>query len=773
LEQREIQILLSYITDPRAKAVIESTFSELGSGFKTSQEAAAALDAELNQVVAKLARVGDPRMRAAGLEGVASLRQVGQAALEAAQETGTLNTEFAMQRQQVRQLGSDVDNLDKKVRTSTVSIRNFGGAMRYALIGAGLQRIGTALTRTSQNVIGLATSYARGQPEEAAAKRWADQMKRIEESQVRIGRALSTQLLPFLKQAADLMQSAADFAEKHPEAVKAVAALTIGGAITGKILTAVAAPFYLGASGLRVFGGLGGAAAAGGTTGGIGAALAGAVPVLGAVTLSVLAAIGAKGLYEKLKQPEQPGGFGGMLKEAGKGAITIGGMVGVGVGALLDKLGILDDGASTAAKLTNWLVKSIDDLGESADQTAPKIAKVLDPEAIQAYIDYRKADARAEQEYSAERSDIVTKTAQERNAIEARFGAERTKLTADFARAAAQALEEFNFDQARQARDFAQSESQTEADYYAERTEALKGYQQDVRRAEEDHQREMQKLRAEHEQRIEDLVASRDALGIVREMRSYERQRTQAEKEHTVEMQRMKADAADRLRQMESQFTRERARRLAEFEQKQADQKEDFDRQQEQQLEAYKVRLAEIEGEQREELQKLQQKGADQLRELDSQYREERQRRRNAFIDQLRDLDVFQGQMKTAYETYYADLSRQFEDFVANLEALGPEAVGSKQAGGYVQSGLWRLHAGEFVLNPQTTRRAERFVGGRLTQGALIGSLAQAGGGISIGNITLPGTNLNEQQLNRFMQDKFPLYLKNAFDRALGVKIHL
>ena len=302
----------------------------------------------------------------------------------------------------------------------------------------------------------------------------------------------------------------------------------------------------------------------------------------------------------------------------------------------------------------------------------------------------------------------------------------------------------------------------------------MKDYHVSVQRAEEDFQRQMRQLRAEHEGRLEDLIASRDVLGLRREMRSYERERSQATEEHAVEMSRMKADAADRLREMETQFAREKQRRMADYQQRLADQQEDFTRQQEQQKAAFQQRLAELETEKRKELQELKQKHAEQLRELDRQYAQEKQRRYRAFVEQLRDLDLFTGRLKQSWDKFYADMEAKLRDFIAKAEGMEPTTTTTttpKQAGGYASFGRYTLgEAGrEFVLSAPTTRKAERFVGGGLTQGGLIGALA-GGGGLVIENlaITLPGTNMDEKQLSRFMQDKFPGYMAEALGKARG-----
>jgi hypothetical protein len=49
--------------------------------------------------------------------------------------------------------------------------------------------------------------------------------------------------------------------------------------------------------------------------------------------------------------------------------------------------------------------------------------------------------------------------------------------------------------------------------------------------------------------------------------------------------------------------------------------------------------------------------------------------------------------------------------------------IGGRQAGGYTQDGLYRLHGGEFVMNRGTAGRAEGLLGGTLSQGNIVNAL--------------------------------------------------
>jgi hypothetical protein len=220
---------------------------------------------------------------------------------------------------------------------------------------------------------------------------------------------------------------------------------------------------------------------------------------------------------------------------------------------------------------------------------------------------------------------------------------------------------------------------------------------------------------------------------------------------------------------MEAQFAQEKARRLADYTQKQADQQEDFNRQRDQQKQEFQARLAAITKQAQDELAKLKAKNVADLRALDTQYASEKAKRLAAYVQQLADLDVFTGKMKAAWAAYYAAEEVKAKAFFANINAMTPGATPGRAGGGYVDAGLYRLHSGEYVLNPATTRQAERFAGGgQLTQG---GVLAAMGGG---GMMFSPVININGLGIKdlpgfrRLLHDELPGELANALQRAKG-----
>ena len=123
---------------------------------------------------------------------------------------------------------------------------------------------------------------------ESTSRRWNKAMQDIQQSQINVGRVAAQQILPYLEKAADLAEKIAQYAEDHPDVVKA--ALGIGGSLVviGGLVGAV------GQIGLFI-GGIGQIAAALGAVGGAGmtttlATLAGTLGPL-AIALAGLTAL--------------------------------------------------------------------------------------------------------------------------------------------------------------------------------------------------------------------------------------------------------------------------------------------------------------------------------------------------------------------------------------------------------------------------------------------------------------------------------------------------
>jgi len=776
LEQREISILLSFTSDPQTRAAIEAAFKSLDGGLKTTEQAVERLNVEFTELAAQIAKVQDPAKRAAGFEGLQSLRQSVTAEIKASKEAGALNMGFVEQRERVRQATDQLRKYNDGLTETTKSAGGMGKAMSMAMLGFGLQMTGRQLQGMSASFFGMASNFAENADAgNKTAERWLAATERINDAQMRIGATLATAVQPYLEQLADLAEKAANFAEEHPEVVKAIAGLAAGTFAAGAAMMAIGLPMNIAATGMQLGGmmGIGGAAAGAAGAGGAGIGAA-AVPVIAGLVVSVLAYMGASWIFDKIKQPGQES----LTQEAGKSSLMISGIFSVGLGKLTDTLGLTDGAAEQAARGAQKMVNAFDRIGEAAPEAGKAIEQAFDKEkwasAVNAFIDYRKAEADAEREYSERRSEIVRDYAEQRSEIEARYEQQRTQIMQNYARTRARAEQDFRRQQDQAAAEFARAEREAYADYQQQRTEAVSSYNQQIEDLESAHRERLRKMAEDHESRVEELVAARDALGLVAEQRRYRREKAEENRSYQEERRQARQDLRNRLAEMDAEYQAEKSSRAAEFARKQQESQEEFDLQQQRRKEDYQRQLSELEASHRQQQQEAQQHYQQQLTQLSKNYQEEKRRRQQAFNQQLIDLGVHTGKVKQEWDRFYADMETKLRQFIDRANSMGNDAgAGSRAFGGYAGFGLYRLGDApgggpggkEFVMNAATTRQAERFIGGGLTQAGLLGALA-GGGSISIGAINLPQTTMSEGQLTRYMRDKFPGLLADALEKA-------
>ncbi|HSW62706.1 MAG TPA: hypothetical protein VLH56_05265, partial [Dissulfurispiraceae bacterium] len=367
------------------------------------------------------------------------------------------------------------------------------------------------------------------------------------------------------------------------------------------------------------------------------------------------------------------------------------------------------------------LAQSLGLLSNTADNTVVPTA-VLD-----AYIDYQKRQSDAVEQYERQRTETVEQYARERAQLEADYGKERSKMMRDFGLSQAEAAEDFGRSQVRKAAEAARSENEAESGYYERRSRMLEDYHIDLQRMEEDHQRRMQQRQMAHNDRVADLVDQRDALGLWREMRDHERERKAAEEDYSITVGRKDEDLARRLAEMEADFAAQRQKRTEERQRRAAEEAADFAYRMQKERERFEERIAEFDAQHVEQLKQMEGQKRERLGALSRQHTEELRKMRDAFGQQLIMLDSALGSETRRRAEYYAYWQKQFEAYAKNITGIMDSAFrasttgvkGGRASGGYVSSGVWRLHDDEYVLTAQTTRMLEQQAGGNLTQGKI------------------------------------------------------
>ena len=256
--------------------------------------------------------------------------------------------------------------------------------------------------------------------------------------------------------------------------------------------------------------------------------------------------------------------------------------------------------------------------------------------------------------------DADRQTAQRRAAIQEQYEQARAQAAAQFAQAQAQAAQQY----ARQ--------------------------QQDIER---NYQQRLAEIRRQYEKDEFEATLSRDAAALFRARRTRDDQMAQAARDRAEQEQRAGQQYQDALQQAQQ---------------------------------AYAQSLAQLEQALREELEAR--RRAEERARIEQRMQLQWQEDDRQIYLQRRILQVaaaFQAELEMARQHYAA--LRALEAASRGSVYIPHGAGGSGGAnpesfatGGYTSGGLALLHAGEFVLNPQTTRQLEGAVGGRLTQQSVV-----------------------------------------------------
>lgn len=649
----------------------------------------------------------------------AQLDKIAEQLDKVSKETQKLEDRFAQARQQAERLNTTAEKL---TRNSTM------------LFAAGTAIVAGAALSAQNYVKFVEQAGIQG---DETADRWIAASKRVKNAQLNLGQDAAQALLPVYEQIATLAEKVAGFANAHPELVQAAINTGIVVAATGAIGLAVSkgirlvADFkYLAATAEyslatarfeksvqeflagEVLGGKGGGAARGGAS------------LLGVPALAITAGAGLFAGIGNLASNAGAKAFGTTPQKWWEETITYEKQA---IAVWMYDFGKFFGKGDEWFKQTEQALGLIQKSSEDASQSAEKLSSGLRDfqqeanlqQATQSYIQYRQQEAQAEQQYMAQREQIVQQGAAQLAQIEANYAKQRTQLASQYASQSAQALDNFNYQQQQAAEQFNRNEARAVEDYNKSRKQAREDYQKEEAQSAQDHQREMQRMEEESQDRQRELIAARDALGLVKERRDLAKRQQQAEEDYDVERQRRRQELRQRLQDMDDQFRAERQRRLEDFQYQQQQAVEQFARQQAQAQQQYEERVKQLDEQHQQELAQSRQQTAEKLQELQLQYRQEQITRRNAFFDILRDLDANLLNERNRKLQYYQVMQQDLLNFLNNT-ANAARSRGSNlpgyASGGYTPDGAIRAHQGEWVADRETTNALERMVGGRLTQ---------------------------------------------------------
>lgn len=622
--------------------------------------------------------------------------------------------------------------------------------------GKAFQGVFLAGTAITGGIFAAAQRYVSNAKEATDVTReWTRETLQVSKAQDRIGEVLAQEALPLLRQAADLADSAADFVEANPEIVKAaintglvLAGLGAVGVAVTKGIKLVADASQIAVAAQQLLAGklmaeaaskqllAAGAGKAGGLTGGLGGAAAGGgvLATLGAIagTLTAIAAGAGIGAFAYDKYAEATGGtrlntmatggaylmgqgfgkvaqqFGMSPEEAERKSIVFAGLIGKLTGAIDENSPLWQKAAAAVEQASSQIEGAANRLAGSQ----------FEEQIVNAYTKMREEEAEATRQYGAQRSQIIEQA---------------NRQIAEITRSHGQSLVEIVRNYSKQVEsitaNYQKASQQSEANYATQRAQVVRDGGIAIQEIERNHQENLRRMTEEHDARVEDLVGRRDALGLIKEMRSFDKSKAEAERGANEEIARRRRDIAIRLQDMAKAHAAERAQRLAEYKEqlKQAEvQKAESIRQEQQQYS--------------EQLRRAQQARADALRELDMRYREESQRRRAAFVNYVKDLDASLLGEQNKKRQYYAAMLKDAEAFLTAYRDKLPTAGGKggipvKDTGGYAGKGVYALAQNgqtEFVLAGQTTKAAEQAIGQKLTQENVMAALTRNRGGLTV-----------------------------------------
>jgi hypothetical protein len=566
--------------------------------------------------------------------------------------------------------GEGIGKTGKQLETlgkASAQVRNVGLAMTAA---------GAAMTAAMSKSINLYVNNAG--TSEQTSRKWLGASKDIEAAQVRIGRALATQTVPYLEKAADLAEKAAGAFEKNPQlaksAVNVAGGLTIGGGALLAVSGIMKAVETIG----KMFG-------AGGALSGIGKVFSGAASKvggaggaalsspLGVILGGLFAGIGANNLLANTQLGQQAGmqPFNRFLTVGAYGA-------GKAIGG--EEKGL--QWASSVGEFTGAIKKA----GTESSQAGHEIDYTS--QQISAYLSYIRQEQQARRQYNIQVQ----------------------RMTRDFQRQEQMDLEDYNKSRARSMRDFYRQEALAERDYYRQRAIRARDYGIEVQRAEEDHQREMRRSSEDHQWRLQQIILEGDAYGYWQEQRQYNIDRNRAEEDYQIQASRRSEDFARELADQEREFAIQRERSAEEFKIRMKDEEIDYQIRRKRAQDQFNIQLA----------------------DLQVNFNEESRQRRQALLDQLRDLQQGLGQERIMRQEFSAAMLADLQSAI-NAAGQGTNLLAgastSRASGGYVNGEVVQTHAHEFVLNRPTTEAAEKLAGRQLTQDSVLSMLSGRGGG--------------------------------------------
>jgi len=546
-----------------------------------------------------------------------------------------------------------------------------GFQTRFALseisrVGMAVANAGTAINNV---ITGSITAYlATANAFDSSANRWKAAQAEMQASFARIGGIAIQQLLPTVELVARVTDDIAKLVEKNPWMVNAAVGMGSVMLLIGKTteLITQTALLIMAVQMLQktsMFSSLTGMLGGDSSAGALGAV---ALPVAGivtAITGGVLAGLAGNELLNKGGAPNAPTNQ----------VLTVGAL---GLGTMFGNLMNLDDKeiqrkalvfAAVIAKMTGaidenspmWLKA-----WQSIPQNAPSTTndQTFAQQNVDLYIQYEQAKADAAAKYGEQIKQVEADTAAKRVQIIQQFATQAAAAESNYARQRSSAVSSYQ-----------NAEAKAEEAYQQQRLKAQETFNVDMQRMAQDHQIALQKLEEGHTSRVRDLVAARDALGLMKENESYQQQKNDENSKYNLEAQRKKEDYQRQMADLLTNFITQRNQRAKDFAIQMADM-----------AKAHAAEMATLQQNEQDQLDLLAKSKQDQLSKLRDAYAQQVDLLDKGFIQQI-------NKMLGIAIPEVAKYISQFAQYVADLRAKANATSGQKAAGGPVMGGLTYL----------------------------------------------------------------------------------
>ena len=203
-------------------------------------------------------------------------------------------------------------------------------------------------------------------------------------------------------------------------------------------------------------------------------------------------------------------------------------------------------------------------------------------------------------------------------------------------------------------------------------------------RAAEDHLLRMERMEQDHRDRLNDLIRTRDARGLLKELRDFARNRDEANEDYEIGKDRRKKDYEDRAREEEENFADAKRRRQEDYEDRVNEEKERYADQKKQRREDYEEQVKEEKERAEKAARKRQEDYEESIQKENERAEKERQQRQDEYEKRRTELEEQAAEEKLRrqeeYEEQVAEEKERAEERKADRKAEYDERVAEERA---------------------------------------------------------------------------------------------